>query len=565
MAGSVKSGLSRKRKVVAAVGIAVGLTMEVTASMGILTGTAHAETTLRIAMTAADIPYTAGQPDQGYEGNRFTGITIFDSLIQWDLSKANAPSGLIPDLATDWHVDPQDKTKWIFKLRAGVKFQDGTPFTAESVVWNVNKILNKDAPQYDPRQAGLTLSRLPTLKAVHKIDDSTVEFDTSVVDSFFPYNMANLYFASPSLWEKDLAAVPATITDPAKRGQAAWATFAAHPAGTGPFKVVNLVPRQRLELEKNDAYWDPTRRPKIDKVILLPMPEASARTAALLSGQVDWIEAPAPDAIPQIKSRGFKVYSNIQPHNWPWQFSYVPGSPWTDIRVRKAANLCVDRAGLKTLLGGYMAVATGTYEPGDPWRGNPTFNIKYDPTQAKALMTEAGFSAAHPAQIKVQVSPSGSGQMQPQQMNEYIQENLKQCYFNVTLDTVDWNTLLTNWRLGAKDPAAHGANAINVSFNSMDPFFGMVRFASKGAFPPVSNNWGYYSDATTEKYVTEARSSFDSASRDKALGELDAYMIDQAADLWIAHDVGPRAMSAKVTGVVQPKNWLIDIATMSIK
>ena len=77
------------------------------------------EKTLRIAMTAADIPRTLGQPDQGFEGNRFTGIPIYDSLTQWDLSKADAPSVLIAGLATSWAVDAKDKTKWVFKLRPG--------------------------------------------------------------------------------------------------------------------------------------------------------------------------------------------------------------------------------------------------------------------------------------------------------------------------------------------------------------------------------------------------------------------------------------------------------------
>ena len=66
-----------------------------------------------------------------------------------------------------------------------------------------------------------------------------------------------------------------------------------------------FVPRERLEVVKNDAYWNPARRPKVDRIVMLPMPEANARTAALLSGQVDWIENPAPDALPQIKQRGF--------------------------------------------------------------------------------------------------------------------------------------------------------------------------------------------------------------------------------------------------------------------
>jgi ABC-type transport system substrate-binding protein len=78
------------------------------------------EKVLRIAMTAADIPRTLGQPDQGFEGNRFTGIPMYDALTHWDLSKADAPSVLVPGLALSWAVDAKDKTKWTFKLRPGV-------------------------------------------------------------------------------------------------------------------------------------------------------------------------------------------------------------------------------------------------------------------------------------------------------------------------------------------------------------------------------------------------------------------------------------------------------------
>src|SRR5271165_2212330 len=87
-------------------------------------GTALAETVVRIGMTAADIPRTLGQPDQGFEGNRFTGVTMYDSLTMWDLSSADKPSVVIPGLATEWKVEDADKTKWIFKLRPGVKFHD---------------------------------------------------------------------------------------------------------------------------------------------------------------------------------------------------------------------------------------------------------------------------------------------------------------------------------------------------------------------------------------------------------------------------------------------------------
>ena len=531
-----------------------------------LTGTAaHAqEKTLRIAMTAADIPRTLGQPDQGFEGNRFTGIPIYDSLTQWDLSKANAPSVLIPGLATSWAVDARDKTKWIFKLRPGAKFHDGSAFDADVVVWNVAKVFDKDALHFDPSQVGVTASRMPTLRSARKIDDMTVELTTSEPDSFLPINLTNLFMASPAHWDAKLKAVPASVTAPAERSKAAWTAFASDPSGSGPFRVTRFVARERLELAANKTYWDAKRTPKIDKVVMLPMPEANARTAALLGGQVDWIEAPAPDAMPQIRQRGFNIYSNAQPHVWPWQLSFVEGSPWLDKRVRQAANLCVDRAGMSQLLGGMMAEPKGTVAPGHPWWGNPKFDIKYDVKGAQALMTQAGFSAAKPVKVKVQISASGSGQMQPLPMNEFMQQSLKQCFFDVQFDVIEWNTLFTNWRKGAKDPSANGANATNVSFAAMDPFFAMVRFVSTKAFPPVSNNWGYYGNAEVDKLVADARTSFEEKPRDAALARLHAYIVEDAPFVWVAHDVGPRAISAKVKNVVQPRSWFIDIATMTM-
>jgi peptide/nickel transport system substrate-binding protein len=526
---------------------------------------ASAETVLRIGMTAADIPRTLGQPDQGFEGNRFTGIPIYDSLTQWDLSKANEASVLIPGVATEWKVDDADKTKWVFRLRPGVKFHDGSSFNADAVVWNVHKVLDKAAPHFDPSQVGVTASRMPTLRIARKIDDMTVELTTSEPDSFLPINLANLFMASPAHWEAKLKAVPASVTDPAERSKQAWAAFAADPSGSGPFRVTRFVSRERLELAKFPEYWDEKRRPKIDKVVLLPLPEANARTAALLSGQVDWIEAPAPDAASQIKQRGFSIYQNAQPHVWPWQLSFVEGSPWLDKRVRHAANLCVNRSEMKELLSGMMAEATGTYEPGHPWRGNPKFQIKYDPAPAKKLMQEAGHSAAKPLKVKVQTSASGSGQMQPIPMSEYMQQALKECFFDVELDVIEWNTLFTNWRVGAKDQTARGANAINVTYAAMDPFFGMVRFTSTKTFPPVSNNWGYFGNEEFDKLIADARTAFDAKTRDAALAKLHERIVEEAPFVWVAHDVGPRAMSAKVKNVVQPQSWFIDLATMTME
>ena len=189
---SVKLGKSRT----------AALAILAVAAIAALPRSAGADTILRIGMTAADIPRTLGQPDQGFEGNRFTGLTMYDALTMWDLSSADKASVMIPGLATEWKVDDTDKTKWTFKLRPGVKFHDGSDFNADAVVWNVDKVLKQDAPQFDPSQVGVTASRMPTLVSARKIDDMTVELTTKEPDSFLPINLTNLFMASPAKWQK---------------------------------------------------------------------------------------------------------------------------------------------------------------------------------------------------------------------------------------------------------------------------------------------------------------------------------------------------------------------------
>src|SRR6202161_1438813 len=234
------------------------------AAVVMLPQVAGAETVLRIGMTAADIPRTLGQPDQGFEGNRFTGLTMLDAVTMWDLLFRYKASVMIPGLATEWAVDATDKKKWTFKLRPGVTFHDGAPFNADAVVWNVEKVLKQDAVQFDPSQVGVTASRMPTLASARKIDDMTVELTTKEPDSFLPINLTNLFMASPVKWQKLFDA--ASGADAKAKSQAAWEAFAKDASGTGPWKMSGFTPRERLELVKKASYWDKAPGPKVDQM-----------------------------------------------------------------------------------------------------------------------------------------------------------------------------------------------------------------------------------------------------------------------------------------------------------
>jgi len=200
---------------------------------------------LRIGMTAADIPYTGGQPDQGFEGFRFIGFQLYDALVRWDLSQGDRLPDLVPGLAESWEVSKEDTTKWIFHLRRGVKFHDGTDFNADAVLWNWDKIKTKEAPQYDARQAGIAL-QIAMFQSWRKLDDYTVEFTTTHPSSFAPFRLHNVLYGSPTQWQK-------VGRD--------WRAVANNPAGTGPFKLTRLVPRERAELEPFTEYWDKQRIP----------------------------------------------------------------------------------------------------------------------------------------------------------------------------------------------------------------------------------------------------------------------------------------------------------------
>src|ERR1700680_3454962 len=121
-------------------------------------GAASAGSVLRVARTLADIPLTTGQSSQGGEGQRFIGVTLYDALVNWDLSNRDEPAKLIPGLATSWSVDEATSTVWTFRLRPNVKFHDGSTFTADAVLFNLDKVKTKEAPQFDPEQAAHALT-----------------------------------------------------------------------------------------------------------------------------------------------------------------------------------------------------------------------------------------------------------------------------------------------------------------------------------------------------------------------------------------------------------------------
>src|SRR5204862_252892 len=257
-------------------------------ALGLAAGSALAGGTLRVAMTASDVPTTTGAPDNGYEGLRFLGYPVFEGLVVWDLKRTDKLADIRPGLAERWEQDANDKAKWIFHLRKGVKFHDGSEFNADAAIWNLDRYYKKDAKQFDPPGGAVAQARNPFIAGYCKIDDYTIEITTPRPLSYFPNMLPYMLYSSPAQFEKT----------------GSWAEFAKSPSGTGPFKITEFKPRVSVTLSRNEGYWDKAHVPKLDKMVLLPMPEATTRLGALRSGQADWIEVPPPDAVPSLKGAG---------------------------------------------------------------------------------------------------------------------------------------------------------------------------------------------------------------------------------------------------------------------
>ena len=511
--------------------------------------TVGGERVLRYGISMNDIPLTTGQPDRGAGAYQFTGYTIYDPLVAWEMDVADRPGKLVPGLATAWEADPADRKKWVFRLRAGVKFHDGSDFNADAVIWNFEKVLNPQAPHFDNRQSAQVRPRLPSVASWRKVDAMTVEVTTRVVDSIFPYQMLWFLISSPAQFE---------------RVGRNWDRFAAEPSGTGPFRAGRLVPRASLELLRNPGYWNPARMAKVDRLILVCAPEAITRSNALLTGQVDLIETPAPDVVARLRQGGARIVENVTPHVWNYHLSQLEGSPWRDIRLRRAMNLAINRDEVVQLMNGLAKPAFGVVDRTSPWFGNPSFQIRHDPDEARRLVQQAGFSRANPLRTKFLIATGGSGQMLSLPINEYCQQAFRAIGVEIEFQAVELEVLYTCWRQGAAgEIARNGITANNVAYVTSDPLYALIRFFHSNQIAPTGVNWSHYRDAEMDRLIDTALATFDAAEVDRLMAQVHTKAVNEALLVFVVHDTNPRALGRNVRGYTQAQHWFQDLTTLS--
>jgi peptide/nickel transport system substrate-binding protein len=498
--------------------------------------TSSAPGVLTIGMTAGDIPNldTVLSSDQGYEGYRFVGNQLYDGLTKYDLEQGTEIPKIVPGLATSWTANA-DASVWTFHLRTGVTFTDGTPFDADAVIYNLDRYMNKKAPQFYAAASATAALSVGGIKTYKKVDDTTIQIDTNGPYSHLAEDLVFVYMASPTALKK--------------YGNT---NFANHPVGTGPFVFKSEARGQQVIFTANKSYWGGA--PKLSELVLKPIPDPSARQAALQAGEVNWIEAPSPDDIAALKKANYQLLTNSYDHVWPWILD-LSKKPLNDVRVRQAMNYAIDRQTMATSL--LQGTADPAYQiaPHASLAYNSANDVfSYNPTKAKQLLVAAGYPNGF--SMSLSYPTSGSGNMEPGPMNQELQSDLAKVGIKVQLKPIEWATMLTDFS-GGKIP--DGADAINISLTFIQETFWALAFSSTSPL-----NVGHYKNPAVDKLIGESLRQPDATKRAALYAQISALVDKDAVWLDIVNDRNPRALAPDVHGFVEPKSWFVDLTTVSV-
>ena len=311
-------------------------------------------------------------------------LHVYEPLIARDPSLAK-----IPGLALSWKAIAPDT--WEFKLRPDVKFSDGTPFTADDVVFSYNRAL---APSSDFR------SYISSIKEVKAIDPLTVQIVTNGPNPILTDYTTSILIMSKAWAEKHNVTKPQSFKDKEE-------TFAVRNAmGTGPYTVKQRDPDVRTVMVKNPAYWGAKDFPNYpDELVYSPIKEPATRVAALISGQVDFVlDAPLQDVARIKQTAGLKtletpqvrsIFLGLDVASPELKYSTVKGkNPFADQRVRQAMYQAIDIEAIKAKVMRNFASPAGLITSPGVHGYTPTIDkrLKYDVAAAKKLMADSGYA-----------------------------------------------------------------------------------------------------------------------------------------------------------------------------
>ncbi|WP_199179803.1 ABC transporter substrate-binding protein [Mycolicibacterium goodii] len=442
-----------------------------------------------------------------------TSADIVRQLVYNGLLAYDGNGEIVGDLAQDYGWVGRSTYK--VRLRPGVRFHNGSPLTADDVVFSFRRIL-------DPQVGGTARNLLSGVSSIDAIDNNTVQFTLSDPDAGFPYALA-----SPTAM---------VVSE-------AWVESGVNPKttamGTGPFTLVERIPGVSITLRGFDDYFDP-ELPYLNAIVFSPMSDDYARVTALRAASVDIIDYVPATHIDVVQRNPNLSFASDRTFGFGWIGFVTDRPPFNDLRVRRAVALGLDRESiLRTAFLGHGEVISGGLVPpavasySDALRGSMT----YDPDQARSLLKQAGYDRLPMPML------STSAYSVISRPAEASLPGLREAGIDVEMQQQDWQSFRKS--LSAKSFPTHSWGA-RIAYGDPDALRDFV--GSKGAY----NNFNY-SDDRVDWLLAQGRLTEDPAGRAEIYQDIEQRVLEALPLAYTVRREQGEALHTYVKGFEHPK------------
>ena len=473
------------------------------------------------------IPIVADPTLNPWSPNAFVESLFVNRVLFDGLTKPGKDLAPAPDLALSWTTSA-DGLSWTFKLREGVKWSDGTPFTSADVAFTFNDIVLK--PDLGAQNRG----NFSAVKSVTAVDATTVRFDLSrkfsALTSYLAYNSG--------IVPKHILSADPLKTNTFNKGV---------PVSTGPFKVEKYTSGQSVSLVRNENYFG--AKPYLDKIVFTVVPDANTQIAQALAGDIGIMILDDKAAVARVKSASNLAVVSRPLVQYYWLALNQTDPRFTDVRVRQAFVQAIDRqAIIKSVELGYGSIANSAITPALKAYFDPSLSSRYpyDPQKAKELLAAAGWTPGaggvlmkegKPFQFTMDVGQKGV--LEP--VNALIQQDLKKVGVVADLNTMEWNSYIqkvvvrrdytasVNWWTYPSDP-------------DVFPYYASSA-AGKGFNIPG------YQDPKLDDLLIQGQGTSDLEARKAVYKQLQSYMADTLPYLFLWYPDEVDVLSSSLQGV----------------
>lgn len=440
--------------------------------------------------------------------------TVYDGLVGF-----TPEMKVKPLLATSWEASPDAKV-FTFHLRRGVKFHDGTPFNAEAVKANFDRVR-------DQANKLTRYSLYGIIDSITVVDDSTVRFTLKN-----PFGAMLYSFAHPA----------GRIISPAALAKGG-AYLARNMVGTGPFKFVSWTPGREIVLDRNPDYWE-AGQPRVDRIVFRFIPEDASRVAMLLSGEAQYAFQ-----VPGVQAEAVAKTPNVNlDARWSIYAYYIAlntqKGPLRSQAVRQALNYAVDKnAIIKVVLRGYGRVLDAPMAPGTAnYSQVQAGGWPYDIAKAKALLSEAGYPKGFPTVLWT------SNTTEAQRLGEAVQQMLAQVGVNVILQPMEAGTLSA---VRFKPPTENTSqlNLAGWSPSTGDADWALRPLFAKDSWPPSLFNIAFYKNDKVDSLLAGALGTADDTLRAKNYAEASRIIWNEAPWIFLYNSQNLAGIRAGTSGL----------------